>query len=81
MMGLHWAFVVAAIFGVFALAIPITLAQQQYTTVDDQGPIIGMVMSLSIRGARVGACSFFSRQTCCFIVPLQALILGLPTHA
>jgi uncharacterized membrane protein len=49
MMGLHWAFVVAAIFGVFALAVPITLAQQQSTTVDDQGPIIGMVMSLSIR--------------------------------
>ena len=41
-MGLHWAFIVAAIFGVFAIAVPIARAQQQSTTVDDQGPIIGM---------------------------------------
>jgi hypothetical protein len=80
MMGLHWAFVVAAILGVFALAVPITLAQQQSTTVDDQGPIIGMMMRLSMRGLGLVLVHSSHDKPVVSLFP-QALILGLPTHA
>jgi len=76
-MGLHWAFIAAAIFGVFDIVVPVARAQQQSTTVDDQGPIIGMMIVSPSREAWVDAFVSFSRH----VALLQALILGLPTHA